>query len=88
MIDQDFTAAVKKDYFPYLTQGRDLAVNSLDLFAIAGRELLHVSPDAAIPDGLTLADGDEFELSLSADDSVLIRDAATQAFAVLRYSLA
>jgi hypothetical protein len=35
-----------------------------------------------------LAGGEEFELSLPADDSVLARDAATQAFAVLRYSFA
>jgi len=85
---EDFKATVKKGYFPYFTQGKDIVINAVGLCAIQENKL-----EATSPAGLNLTDlsdnlndKGEFELTLS-EDATLVRKSEAQVFLFFRYSL-
>lgn len=88
--DDDFTAVVKRDYFPYFTRGRQIAVESVRLYAIHGEELKSAEPPGIDPGALSdqLAEDGLFPLAFAADNDILVRERGTQAFVIVRYSLA
>jgi hypothetical protein len=80
---------VKRDYFPYLTQGRDVTVEEVRLFAIVDGELEAVTPGGLDLVALTdaLEDDGEMNLSFAPDATVLVRDADAVVFVGIKYSL-
>jgi hypothetical protein len=81
----DFTATIRKDYFPYFTHGKTITVVGLDLYG--GEVTQHrAATSPAPPVELTPAD-DSFVLTATSDAAVLRRDRGAQVFLVLRYSL-
>jgi len=87
----NFAGTVKRDYFPYFTQGRDVTIQEIRLFAIVDRELKAVTPGgldlAALSGELNnVADG-EIDLSFAPDATVLVRNASAAVFLGIRYSL-
>jgi hypothetical protein len=87
--NEDFKAIVKKEYFPYLVQGKDIVINMVELYAIQDDELPLVTPaDVDVGDLTTdLQDNKEFEISLAPDGTVLVRDDEALVFLLLRYSV-
>lgn len=87
--DEDFNATIKKEYFPYFLQGKDITINRLELYAIQDTELLPATPSGVDVGNLTtdLNDNEQFELSLSPDGTVLVREKEAQVFLLLRYSV-
>ena len=85
----DLALHVRKDDFPFMMQGETLALDGLDLYAQNGTKL--VSRSIAVDlDALATSLNDApraFDLSIPEDATVLKRDAATQAFLVVRYRL-
>ena len=85
----NFTTVLRRDYFPYFTQGRPITIVGFDLY---GQDVTkhHTvgDPLAATTD---LAHLTQFTLSLEADlagsNRVLLRDTSTQVFLVVRYTL-
>ncbi|HEV8319730.1 MAG TPA: hypothetical protein VGQ10_20110 [Vicinamibacterales bacterium] len=85
----NFTATVKRDYFPYFTTRRDVTIEEIRLFAIVNRELKAVTPGGLNLSTLTTAlkNDEEMDLSFAPDATVLVRDAGAQVFLGIRYSL-
>lgn len=86
----DFTAAVKRDYFPYFTRGKEIAIEDVRLYAIVDEQLESAAASAIDLAALTelLRDEGQFELSLVPDDAVLVRERRAQVFVRVRYTLA
>ncbi len=80
--------SVKREHFPYFTQGRDVSVASVELAAIVGQQLERSTLTVVDVNNLTdaLKDDGSFALSL-APDGVLRRDAQVVVFLVIRYSI-
>jgi hypothetical protein len=76
---------LKREYFPYFVQGRDITINQVELYAIQDDGLISARPDGVDPDALK--DGNEFEILLSSDDTVLGRENGAHVFLLLRYSI-
>ena len=84
----DFTATIRKDYFPYFTQGKSITITGLDLY---GQDVTkhHVvgDPAAATNDLVGQA---QFTLTAGPDAAgptqVLTRTASAQVFLIVRYS--
>ena len=87
--DDDFTAIIKKEYFPYFIQDKNITIDQVELYAVQEGELLQVIPDGIVTDELTTAleDNNEFEISLAPDDTVLVRDNTAHVFILFRYSV-
>ncbi len=91
----DFVATIRRDFFPYIVQGKQLAVTGLDLYD--GKTMKHHTAgdqdawDAATDD---LEDGNkrEFAVSVAPDTpgptQVLTRTADAEVFLIVRYTLA
>jgi hypothetical protein len=78
---------VKRDHFPYFTQGNEIAIDTLQVHAIQDGKLTSVTPLglnlAALTE--TLKDEGAFELSLAPDDAVLAnKDAYVFILIILR----
>lgn len=86
--DDDFRATVKKEYFPYFVQGKDIAIHKVELYGAQESELLSAVPDGVNVADLTtsLRDNNGFEISLAADD-VLKREQDAQVFLLFRYTI-
>jgi hypothetical protein len=81
----DFTATIRKDYFPYFTQGKTVNVVGLDLYGKAVTQHRAAS-SPSLP--LALAPADEsFVLTANADSTVLKRNKDAQVSLVVRYTL-
>jgi hypothetical protein len=87
--NENFTMTIKHDHFPYLTQGKRITINAIQVHSIQAENVQSITPQ-----GLDLADltatlenESAFTLSLIADNSVLIRDPQAYAFIVVNYSL-
>ncbi|NMF84109.1 toxin [Nodosilinea sp. P-1105] len=85
--NSNFVTKVKREHFPYITQGRDIRIDSIQLYSSD-----KVEPTT--PTNLDLAnyttqlkDDGEFELSLPPDETILIRETTAYVFMLLRYSL-
>jgi hypothetical protein len=85
----NFTATIRKDHFPYFTQGKAITVAGFELYAqnVAKH---HAVGDPAAATASLAAEG-EFKLSLPPDAAgpspVLRRQADAQAFLVVRYGV-
>jgi hypothetical protein len=85
----DFTATIRRDHFPYFTQGKPITIAGLELY---GKDINkhHAAgdKDAATSD---LADQGQFTFTAGPDapgpTQVLTRSAEAQAFLLVRYSL-
>jgi hypothetical protein len=89
-----FTATIRKDYFPYFTQGKRITINNLDLYDGADTSKHHAigTLDAnSASDGL-FGHGSAFTLIAGVDAAgptqVLVRNANAEVFLIIRYSLA
>ena len=86
--DGDFVATVKRDHFPYLTMGRTISIDAVELYAIHDGKVDPTTPGldvGALTDALA-AEG-MFDLSLAADDGVLVREQQAQVFVLIKYHL-
>ncbi len=85
----DFSAVVKREYFPYFTQGRPtISINAINLYAIGPEDLVSIPltdiPLPALNEGLRVAGS--FELSIP--ESVgLPRERQAAAFILIQYFL-
>jgi hypothetical protein len=86
----DFTAAIRKDYFPYFTQGKTITITGLYLYAQdVTKHHSTGDPGAATNDLVGQA---QFTLAAGPDAAgptqVLTRTASTEVFLVVQYDLA
>jgi hypothetical protein len=81
----DFTAAIRKDYFPYFTQGKTITITGLDLYNGEDVTKHHaVGNPVAATAGLGSAQA-QFTLT-AGPTQVLKRTASAQVFLIIRYS--
>ena len=80
-----FTATIRKDYFPYFTQGKTITIAGLELY---GKKVtMHRAVTTPVtPFDLAQADT-SFVLTATSDATVLPLDPTAQVFLVIRYSL-
>ena len=87
----NFTATLRKDYFPYMVQNARMSVDKLTLYAESGGNVTALTPQnlelAPISAGLNGTSG-AATLNLPSDASILTRDPLRQVFLVLQYSFA
>jgi hypothetical protein len=85
----NFTATVKRDHFPYSTQGKEITIDGLQVHAIQDSRLTSVTLQgfdlAAFTQ--TLKDAGAFELSLPPDGAVLVRNKEAHVFTLIKYSV-
>jgi hypothetical protein len=83
-----FTATIRRDYFPYFTQGKTLKIDLLELYTVNDSELTRRTGDvpADLADALN-GDDHASTLRLPADAQVLTPDAHSQVFLIIPYSL-
>jgi Tc toxin complex TcA C-terminal TcB-binding domain len=87
--DGDFNATIRKDYFPYFTQGKPITVVGLELY---GQDVTkhHATGD---PDAATTALAGQAQFNFNArpdaagPNQVLTRTAGAQIFLIVHYSL-
>jgi len=87
--NENFKATVKRNYFPYFTQGQDITIDAVQLHTIQNGQLKSVTPGLDLVT-LTnsLKDKEAFELSLAPDpEGVLVRQNEASVFAVVKYSM-
>lgn len=86
--NSNFSATIKKEYFPYLAQNGDITIIGIELYALEGQVLRTGIPGninvAAI--STALQGNNEFEISF-AEDEVLIRERLALVFMVIRYAI-
>ena len=84
-----FAATIRKDYFPYFTQGKQITITSLDLY----REDMAAHHSVGDPAAATSALAGQQQFTLTADpdqpgpNQVLQRDGNARVFLIVRYSL-
>jgi hypothetical protein len=85
----DFSAVIRKDYFPYFTQSKELTITRFDLYSqdvtkhqVASNQGVWDAATADLADNIKQA----FAISLPADE-VLTRKVDAQVFLIIRYSL-
>jgi hypothetical protein len=85
----NFVATVKQDHFPYFTQGKEMAIDGLQVYAIQDGRLESVTPPAVDLAAHTqdLNDEGAFELSLAPDGTVFTRDKDAYVFILIKYSV-
>lgn len=88
----DFAATVKSNYFPYITKGKDISLDEVQLHTIQDGQLKTVTPQGLDLPSLTtkLKDDGEFNVSLDPDSApnneVLKREKEALIFMVIRFS--
>lgn len=85
----DFVAVVKRDHFPYFTQGKEIAIDALQVHAIQDGKLGFVAPQGLDLDAFseTLKGEGAFELSLAPDGAALVRNKGANVFILIKYSV-
>jgi hypothetical protein len=88
----DFTATLRKDYFPYMAQSaKTVSIDNLTLYAESDGSVAALTPQnidlQALSDGINGTNG-AANLSLPSDPTILTRDPLRQVFLVLQYSFA
>lgn len=79
-----FTATIRRDYFPYFTQGKTITINQLDLYN--GRDMTkHDTVDVGNAN-TDLRDKQAFEL-IAKLDKILSLPSEREAFLIIRYSV-
>jgi hypothetical protein len=84
-----FTATIRKDFFPYFTQGKTIHITNLELYAQdVSRHRPATTPAAttAAPFDLAVAQ-DSFAVNATPDATVLKRLQEAQVFLLIRYSI-
>jgi hypothetical protein len=84
----DFTVQLRKDHFPYMVQqSKKLAIDALELYAVSGDQppKRTIAVPTNLASELSGVNGSS-TLSLSADETVLKREAAAAVFLIIRYS--
>jgi hypothetical protein len=80
----DFTATIRKDYFPYFTQGKTITIAGLDLYDGQNVTKHHMVGDpAAATNGLS----GQAQFTLSAGPDAAGPTASSQVFLIVRYRL-
>jgi hypothetical protein len=82
-----FAAAVKRDFFPYFTQGKEIAINKVELVAIRDDELTSATANldlAAITEQLNETGRSELQI---AAEGVLARNEDDDVFVIINYTL-
>jgi len=85
-----FSANIKRDYFPYITQGRNISITEISLHGITDNGIGPIIPDGVNIESLSDELNDtkkEFTLTLNTDSKVLIKDPKTNVFVLLKYTL-
>lgn len=84
-----FTAVIRKEYFPYFTQGWEIIITEFELYAADVTKHLVVSgPDASSPDGATgELEAGQFTFAAPQDAEVLTRTANADVFLIVPYTL-
>jgi hypothetical protein len=81
----NFTATLRKEYFPYFAQGATVSIDDLSLYAPGGTSRQSVGDTTAATAALNdPARGEEY--TLTAGTSPVLTREATQAFLLVRYS--
>jgi hypothetical protein len=85
---EDFTATLKRDHFPYFTLGTDIALTSLQLYAIQNNKLEFVTPQGLDLSALTdkLKTDGACDVSL-ARNAVPVHDDQANVFLLIQYSV-
>ncbi len=92
----DFTATIRKDFFPYFTQVKAITISGLDLYGqdVKKHHVVGDQDDAWDAKSVDLGDKSKqaFTVTIAPDaprpTQVLTRTAAAQAFLIVRYTLA
>jgi hypothetical protein len=86
----DFSATIRKNYFPYFTQGKTISIIGLELYD--GEHITNHKPiddPAATPESpLDLTDEEPSIPLQQGENDVLTRKASAQVFLIVRYTLA
>jgi hypothetical protein len=81
---------VKRDYFPYFTQGKVVTIGAVALYAVdTEKQALKPRTVQGLGLGTEITDSSPFELSLPAEsgpDPVLVRDNKAYVFVLVKYS--
>jgi hypothetical protein len=88
--DSPFTATIRKDYFPYFTQGKQITITGLDLYDqdvtkhhIVGNQTAWDAETEDLKDNKKQA----FTVTIAPPTQVLTRTPDAQVFLIIRYSL-
>jgi hypothetical protein len=81
----DFRVVIRRDHFPYFTQGRGITSTGLDLYG--SNVTAHRAAGDPSAATTALQDQEAFALTAAPDAQVLVRSKRTDVFLVLRYSL-
>ena len=89
----DFTAMIRKDYFPYFTQGKQITITGLELYDGNDVSKHHAIGSQALYEAITADLGNNQPFSVTAGEDtaepkVLARPASAQVFLIVRYTLA
>jgi len=84
-----FGASVKREHFPYFTQGREISIDAIQLHAVQADQMQSITPQGLDLGNLTtkLADEGVFDLSLVPDGTVLTPTQAADIFVVIKYTV-
>ena len=85
----NFAAKMKREYFPYFTQGKGITLDAMQLCAIEAEKIQSTTPQGLDLAALTEALQNEgaFDLSLAPDDAVLVREQQAHVFVLIKYSV-
>ena len=86
----DFAGTVKREYFPYFTQGKAITLEAIKLHAIAADAVQSATPPGLDLNALSvnLQDDGAFDLALAPDGAVLVRSQQAQVFVLIKYTAA
>ena len=88
---ENFKTIVKREHFPYFSQGKNITIDSIQLRAAKGEKLESHTPPGldfgALTEALNDKDKQAFELSLPPDGAVLERKKEALIFLLIRFSL-
>jgi hypothetical protein len=88
--EENFTTSIKRDDFPYFTQGREIVVDAVRLLAIKSKKVHTKTLDDSGLNDLTDALNEEgaFVISVAPDGEVLKRESDNLSHMLIKYSLA
>lgn len=87
--DANFVTQMMRSHFPYITQGRTITIDAVQLASVTTDAVETITPpDLDLATYTTrLNDDGEFELSLAPDGAVLVRDSNAYVFLLIQYSM-
>lgn len=85
--NEDFTATIRRDYFPYVTQSRKININGFDLYKRQGKNVINIGNQTAWNAATSdLENKQEFTIAIQPKDADG-KSLDTDAFLIVRYSL-